>query len=67
MRFFEVELPRSAREQFIVGNKISKEELSVGDHVLLQDTAIREIPHHVGIFIGDGNFITPLRERAVSA
>ncbi|OPY01795.1 MAG: D-gamma-glutamyl-meso-diaminopimelic acid endopeptidase CwlS precursor [Syntrophorhabdus sp. PtaB.Bin047] len=54
---FDVELPRSAREQFMVGNKISKEELSVGDLVFFKTRRYAKYPTHVGIFIGDGNFI----------
>jgi len=54
---FDVELPRSAREQYKVGNKISREELSVGDLVFFKTRRYAKYPTHVGIFIGDGNFI----------
>lgn len=54
---FDVQLPRSAREQYKVGNKISKEELAVGDLVFFKTKRYVKYPTHVGIYIGDGNFI----------
>ncbi|MDD3846892.1 MAG: NlpC/P60 family protein [Syntrophorhabdaceae bacterium] len=54
---FDVELPRSAREQYRVGNRVTREELSVGDLVFFKTRRYAKYPTHVGIFIGDGNFI----------
>jgi LysM repeat protein len=54
---FDVQLPRSAREQYRVGNRVSKEELSIGDLVFFQTRRSAGYPTHVGIYIGDGNFI----------
>jgi hypothetical protein len=54
---FDVQLPRSAREQFQSGMKIAKDDLSVGDLVFFKTKRYLKYPTHVGIFIGDGNFI----------
>jgi len=54
---FDVQLPRSAREQFMVGHKITKDELAVGDLVFFKTKRYVKYPTHVGIYIGDGNFI----------
>jgi len=54
---FDVQLPRSAREQFNVGYKIAKDELAVGDLVFFKTKRYVKYPTHVGIYIGDGNFI----------
>jgi peptidoglycan DL-endopeptidase LytE len=54
---FDVQLPRSARDQFRVGSKINREELAVGDLVFFRTKRYVKYPTHVGIYIGDGNFI----------
>ncbi len=54
---FDVQLPRSAREQFKAGAKVPKEQLSVGDLVFFKTKRYVKYPTHVGIYIGDGNFI----------
>lgn len=54
---FDVQLPRSAREQFRVGAKIQKDQLSVGDLVFFKTKRYVKYPTHVGIYIGDGSFI----------
>ena len=54
---FDVQLPRSAREQFRIGNRIGKDELAVGDLVFFKTKRYVKYPTHVGIYIGDGNFI----------
>lgn len=54
---FDVNLPRTAKEQYKVGRKIDKEELSVGDLVFFKTRPGRNYPTHVGIYIGNGNFI----------
>lgn len=54
---FDIQLPRSARDQFKVGSKIGKEELGVGDLVFFRTKRYVKYPTHVGIYIGEGNFI----------
>ncbi len=54
---FDVQLPRSAREQYRVGSKVGKSDLAVGDLVFFKTRRYAKYPTHVGIFIGDGNFI----------
>lgn len=54
---FDVQLPRSAREQFHAGTKVNKEELTVGDLVFFRTKRYIKYPTHVGIYIGDGYFI----------
>jgi peptidoglycan DL-endopeptidase LytE len=54
---FDVQLPRSARDQFKTGLKINKDNLAIGDLVFFKTKRYAKYPTHVGIFIGDGNFI----------
>ena len=51
-----IKLPRSAREQFAMGEKVEREDLSFGDLVFF-NTRRRSNPGHVGIYIGDDQFI----------
>jgi cell wall-associated NlpC family hydrolase len=53
--FFDVTLPRTAREQAKVGQKVSRDELDVGDLVFFNTR--RYYISHVGIYIGDGQFV----------
>ncbi|HON59907.1 MAG TPA: C40 family peptidase, partial [Smithella sp.] len=53
-RMFNVELPRSAREQAKVGVKIKKDELTEGDLVFFR--TYRPFGH-VGIYIGNNEFV----------
>ena len=52
--FFDVTLPRTAREQSTVGVTIKKEELEEGDLVFFRT---RKPIGHVGIYIGNNEFI----------
>lgn len=50
-----IELPRSSREQYTVGYKVSKSNLQPGDLVFFNTSGSGV--SHVGIYIGDGKFI----------
>jgi len=52
--FFDVSLPRTAREQARVGVKVPKEELQEGDLVFFNT---RRAYGHVGIYIGNNQFV----------
>jgi LysM repeat protein len=53
--FFNVDLPRTAREIYKIGRSVKKGELSAGDLVFFRTYAT--YPSHVGIYIGDSEFI----------
>jgi len=54
-RYFSIDLPRTAREQFKAGVKVSKRELRIGDLIFFKTYA--QYPSHVGIYIGEGKMI----------
>jgi len=53
---YGVKLPRTSTEQGTVGTYIDKSMLSYGDIVCFSNRRDRVI-NHVGIYVGDGNFI----------
>jgi cell wall-associated NlpC family hydrolase len=54
---FEVQLPRSAREQYWAGPKVPQNDLTTGDLVFFRTRKQCTYPTHVGIYIGDNRFI----------
>ena len=52
----KVLLPRTARSQFDVGTKVSREKLEFGDLVFFH-TYSRRFASHVGIYLGDDLFV----------
>ena len=64
-RIFDIDLPRTTREQFLVGYTVAREALRIGDLVFFKRGQARR-PGHVGIYIGNGQFIhTSLRKQRV--
>jgi len=52
---FNVQLPRTAREQLHIGKKVGREELEEGDIVFFKTR--RANGSHVGIYIGNNEFV----------
>jgi len=51
---FDIQLPRTAREQFTAGKRVEKEQLEEGDLVFFRRAGNRA---HVGIYVGDNQFV----------
>ena len=51
---FNIQLPRTTREQFLIGRKVEKSQLEEGDLVFFQERGNRA---HVGIYVGDNQFV----------
>ncbi len=62
---FSIDLPRSAKEQFMIGEKVDRDELEFGDLIFF-NTSRRSIPGHVGIYIGDNQFVHSSRKLGVT-
>lgn len=60
-----VDIPRTAREQFTVGDKVGKDDLKFGDLVFFNTTK-RAFPGHVGIYLGDNQFVHASRSLGVT-
>jgi len=53
---FDIQLPRSSREQYQQGEKVKREDLRVGDLVFFSATK-GKVPTHVGVYIGNNQFL----------
>ena len=54
---FNIHLPRTTREQLSIGKRVTKEELEEGDLVFFKTRAPRANNAHVGIYIGNNEFV----------
>lgn len=63
---FDYTLPRSASEQFQIGQKVtSRDSLQIGDLVFF-NTSRRRFPGHVGIYLGENLFAHASRSLGVT-
>ena len=56
-REFDIRLPRTAREQYLVGMKVDRSSLASGDLLFFRTRARKKYPTHVGIYLGNGMMI----------
>jgi len=54
---FEIAMPRSSTEQYSYGTRVEKSQLIAGDLVFFKYSSSSSRLSHVGIYVGDGNFI----------
>lgn len=57
MKNFGVEMPRTSTEQYSIGVRVDKSDLMPGDLVYFKYSPSSYRLSHVGIYVGDGNFI----------
>ena len=57
---FNIELPRSSREQFRQGQEVDRNELKPGDLVFFSNGG--KEPNHVGIYVGNDRFLHAARK-----
>ena len=54
---YDLKLPRSSKEQYTFCKKISKNKMRVGDLVFFATGKSKDMVSHVGIYIGNNEFI----------
>jgi cell wall-associated NlpC family hydrolase len=57
MAHFGYTLPHSSNEQYSSGTRVEKSQLIMGDLVFFKESSSASFISHVGIYVGDGNFI----------
>jgi cell wall-associated NlpC family hydrolase len=57
---FNIDLPRSSKEQYKQGEAVSRDDLEVGDLVFFSSGGSQ--PTHVGIYLGDDKFLHAARK-----
>jgi cell wall-associated NlpC family hydrolase len=57
---FNIDLPRSSKEQYKQGEAVSRDDLQVGDLVFFSSGGSQ--PTHVGIYLGDDKFLHAARK-----
>lgn len=56
---FNIDLPRTSREQFLQGEKVDRNDLEIGDLVFFSSGG--KTPTHVGVYVGDDKFLHAAR------
>jgi cell wall-associated NlpC family hydrolase len=56
---FNIDLPRTSREQFMQGEKIDRNDLEIGDLVFFSSGG--DTPTHVGVYVGNDKFLHAAR------
>lgn len=57
MANFGIDMPRTSTDQYSIGIRVEKSELMPGDLVFFKYSSTSYNLNHVGIYVGDGNFI----------
>jgi cell wall-associated NlpC family hydrolase len=61
-KLFQVELPRSTKEQVLVGHPVKRKDLRAGDLVFFKPSYT---PRHVGIYLSNHEFVHVSKDRGV--
>ncbi|MBB6446056.1 C40 family peptidase [Bacillus benzoevorans] len=64
-RNFGIELPRVSADQYNAGTKVTKADLQTGDLVFFSGTASKSGITHVGIYLGENQFISATTSKGI--